>query len=145
MERTLTLDDGFFANHEGRAQGGSLTAHATATPTGAETHEVRVRLQGMVTVLCDRCLAPLTLPIDSDDTLSVRLGEEYDDDGDTLTAPRRTMRLPLEGVLRQLTELALPYRLCHPSGGCDPSMEGLLAQYATEEEDDTPTERTTQQ
>lgn len=144
-EQAFTLDDGFFANNEGRTQGGCLTAHATATPMGAETYEVRVQLKGTVAVPCDRCLAPLTLPIDTADTLSVRLGEEYDDDGDTLTAPRSTMRLPLAGVLRQLTELALPYRLCHPSGGCDPSMEGLLAQYATEEEDGTPTERTTQQ
>lgn len=143
-EQTLGLGDEFFARQEGRAQGGHLTAHATATPVGAEAYEVRVQLQGTVTVTCDRCLAPLNLHIDSNNTLRAQIGDEYADDGDTLTAPRRTMRLPLESILRQLTELALPYRLCHPAGACDPRMENLIARYATEK-DTTSTEETIQQ
>lgn len=128
-QATVPLVDDFFAQHEGRAQAGRLSAQVDCVPKGTEAYALRIRLKGDVTVTCDRCLSPLTLSLSTDDTLSVCIGDEDGDDGDTITVSRRTMRLPLAPALHQMVELALPYRLCHPAGQCDPSMERILAQH----------------
>lgn len=113
------LGEDFFARHEGLVHGGHGQAQATWKATGSGSWQLTLSVKATVTVSCDRCLADMQVDVAGEDTMPVKVGEAFDDDGETLTVDSRTLQLPVEHLLHELIELSLPYRLCHEAGGCD--------------------------
>lgn len=90
--------------------------------------------KGLMHIPCDRCLEPMEHHVDTDERLSVKYGEEYDDSTDgLLILPETQMSLDLAPILCDMLLLSIPMRHVHPEGGCDPTMSELLSAHTTEE------------
>ena len=95
---------------------------------------VDASVSGKVTVLCDRCLEELELPVDTGFRLSVKFGEsaETADAGDReiVMVPDGSQELDLSQFVYDYTCISLPMRRVHPEGGCNPE---ALKYLSTEE------------
>jgi len=126
---TYTLDDTFFQQIEGLVERGSVSVCVQAKQQRSGMWIFAVRSEGFVVVPCNRCLGDLKLRIDSTDTLQVRLGEKYDDDGEVITVPANEGRLDLSIPLYELIVLGLPMQWVHEPGECDPAMMRYISEH----------------
>ncbi len=87
---------------------------------------LRVRLEGSVTLVCQRCLLPFLYEIDSESEIQLAATEEElvawdEDEGEALLAESP---LDLHELLEDELLLALPYAPRHPEGVCAPGPAG---------------------
>lgn len=130
-ERTFDydLDDAFFAEIGGVIDRGQIRTHVDVSAKGREMWEFRIHSEGAVVVPCDRCLADLELRIDTTDTLHVRLGDTFDDDGEVITVPQQDGRLDLALPIYELIALSMPLKRVHEPGNCDPAMMARISEH----------------
>jgi uncharacterized metal-binding protein YceD (DUF177 family) len=102
--------------------------------------------KGVVTVLCDRCLDFLTLPLELKDFLVVNLvsqiDESFDNDENIWQLHEKAYELDLAHFLYETIELALPKQLIHfddenGNSTCNPEMLKKLAELAPKTEQQT--------
>jgi uncharacterized metal-binding protein YceD (DUF177 family) len=110
---------------------------------------LQFHFKGEITVLCDRCLDFLTLPLDFTDFLVVNLvsqvDESFENDDNIWQLHEKAYELDLTHFLYEAIELALPTRLIHPEDEkrnttCNPEMLQKLAELAPKEEQQNTTE-----
>ncbi len=103
-----------------------LLVEARAEKRGADV-DVDCRIAGSVTVVCDRCLSDLRIPVDLD--LALRFGPSGED-GDGREAVRMSPEseaVDLRQVVYDYVCLSIPLRRVHPDGECDPSVTSRLS------------------
>ncbi len=91
---------------------------------------VDCRLEGTLTVPCDRCLEDLTLPVCAEARLSVKFGAEPADVAENVAGEdREVVYLPDDGADMDLSQtiydyayLALPMQRIHEEGQCNPAV-----------------------
>ena len=127
------LDDGFFEAveapdiHRGKLNV-TLNVHH-----GAGVYELDFHTTGTVTVSCDLCLDEMEQPIETDNRIVARLGENYSEDDDLVTVPEDEGILDTAWFVYEFIELAVPIRHVHAPGMCNPAMTELLKRYVVEE------------
>lgn len=118
LTRTWELDDAFFgALDQQEIEHGQLTATLRVKKKAAG-YRLAIRATGTVEIPCDRCLGPMTQPIEAEDDIEVRLGETFDDDGDRITLPQDRPVLDVAWNLYETIALAIPITHIHPEGQC---------------------------
>lgn len=140
-ELRFNIDDGFFENIEEpkSVARGALDANVTITKVG-RSFELRMRIVGEVVVPCDICLKDMRQPIETDTTVTVRLGEEYSDEGDIITVDESDGTLDLAWMAYENIVLAMPMRHVHEESECDPDMLKLLSENSARHDDESETE-----
>lgn len=123
------LDDEFFA-----AVQGSEIEHGDADATlqvrrTSGAFELTFRFSGVLTLICDRCLEPMQQPIEGEQTMKVKLGSEYTDDGELVTIPYEDGTLSVAWNLYEFMALEIPLRHVHPDGECEASMAEAIDQH----------------
>jgi uncharacterized metal-binding protein YceD (DUF177 family) len=103
------------------------------------THvDLTIRIKGVVSVSCNRCLGMLLHTIDSENRLLIKFGKVYDDsDPDILTIPADEHSLDLKQYFYEYIVLALPIQIIHPddeegNSTCDPVMLSKLKEHAAD-------------
>lgn len=146
-EYLYELGDAFFAAHEAPAE---LQDWKVAIKLRFDRHPDFFRLHfdvgGTVTVPCDRCGDPFSLPLWDEFDLLVKLsGDEdahpEDDDADVAFIPRTETVLSVADWLYEFTLLSLPLQRIHPdrpdgTPGCNPQALRLLGEL-TDHADNT--------
>ncbi|MBR4534092.1 MAG: DUF177 domain-containing protein [Bacteroidaceae bacterium] len=118
LTRTWELDDTFFgALDEQEIEHGRLTATLRVIKKAAGFRLV-IHAIGNVEIPCDRCLGPMSQPIEAEDEIEVRLGETFEDDGDCITLPQDRPVLDVAWNLYETIALAIPIFHTHPDGEC---------------------------
>ena len=118
LTRTWHLDDSFFsALDEQEIEHGELTATLRVKKKAAG-YLLNIHATGTIEIPCDRCLGPMTQPIDAEDEIEVRLGETFEDDGDRITLPEDRPVLNVAWNLYETIALAIPIAHVHPNGEC---------------------------
>jgi len=79
----------------------------------SDAYELEFRLKGEVAVTCDRCLEPMSQPIDALNTLKVVMGDDYADDGDVVTIPEREGIINVAWNIYEFAALEIPMRHVH--------------------------------
>jgi uncharacterized metal-binding protein YceD (DUF177 family) len=116
-------DNDFFSAVQGpEIKAGSLDVALRVKQTSG-TFELEFQLKGEVEVTCDRCLEPMSQPIDALCTLRVKMGEEYADDGDVVTIPEREGIINVAWNIYEFAALQIPLRHVHPDCPSLTSME----------------------
>lgn len=96
-------------------------------------------IEGNVVVSCDRCLDDLTLPVNTDETLKVKLGSEYADDDEIVIVPEEEGYINIAWFIYEFVALSLPMKHVHAPGECNQAMAEALSRHlatnVTEEED----------
>ena len=99
-----------------------VNVEATVRKSGARKVEAVLRLQGTVTVPCDRCLEPLALPVDAQPSEVLTPGEAESD-------------LDLSQAVYDYICLSLPLQKVHPEGDCNPDTVRFLSHQEQQNEE----------
>lgn len=122
------LKDDFFQRMEGEILGGDVDCRVSVSG-GPSLFRLAIACEGEVKVTCDRCLAEMTSEVNSNDELSVKLGDTYSDEGDVVTVPAEEGILDIEHILYEYISLSLPIKHVHEPGMCDSAMMEVLHQH----------------
>ncbi len=120
----------FFADMENTdVRDAALTVHLTVTHRH-DAYDLVFKLSGTVTLLCDRCLDDLEIPIDTEYRLMVKYGEDYNDESDDLLIiPQSDNYLNVSYMIYDTAVLAIPIKHVHPLGKCNRQMSALLKRH----------------
>ncbi len=120
----LALNDTYFSSlDQDEIVGGNVVVKIRVKPAVGQIYAVKVEVEGEVTVLCDRCLDPLVIPVGVADEVKVKDGEEEDSDAwDMKYAEGCHSAYDLSWDVYEIIETSLPMQRVHPEGGCNADM-----------------------
>lgn len=125
-ENEYHLSDDFFSRDEAKELvGGDCLAKVKLLRKG-DNFSLWMQINGTVRCICDRCLDEVIIPMDCEETLSVRLARLASDDEDVVLVDPAEGELDLAWLLYELVEINLPIVIRHQEGECNPQMEELL-------------------
>lgn len=124
----LEIGDDFFADIDGLIQRGNIHTTIVCLSAGA-VFKFQIHSVGTVIVPCDRCLADLELRIETTDDLSVKMGDEYADEGDCVIVPESEGYIDLAQFIYEFIVLSMPIACCHEPGKCDDTMMQELSKH----------------
>ena len=135
------LDNQFFADIDApQIQKGELDVQLTVKK-GIGVFVLDFHTEGVVYVPCDRCLDDMEIPVDTDNTLKVKLGPEAsEEDDEFITVDELDGFINVAWYVYEFIALSLPIQHVHAPGECNESMIEALNKYlrtdSTEEDDD---------
>jgi len=94
--------------------------------------------EGSVTVDCDRCLEPFELPIEGQEKLFVKFGEEYAEESeDLIVIPFSEHQFNLAQLLYEYISLMIPFQRFHPEdengeSTCNPDFLSKLNEFKSD-------------
>lgn len=133
LEMDFDLDNVFFGDIDGEEfQKGAVKATVTVKKS-RDVYDFTFVLQGTVIVPCDRCLDDLEIEVSTENTLKVKLGDDYADDGDVVVVPEQDGDFNFAWYLYEFIVLALPMKRVHAPGKCNHEMTGKLKKHSAEE------------
>ena len=145
LELVYELDNNFFADIEGEEfQRGSVTANVEVRKN-RDIFDFTFTLNGKVIVACDRCLDDLDIEVKTENSLRIKFGDSFTDDGDTVVVPEIDGGVNIAWYLYEFIALALPMKRVHLPGKCNNEMTGKLKKhsYNSDEEYTEETEEST--
>lgn len=120
----------FFSNMESADVRDADIAVSLTLDHRNDIYDLTFKFHGSVTVLCDRCLDEMDLPIDTEYHIVVRYGDSYNDDSDEfLEIPDSENYLNVAYMLNDTVALAIPIKHVHPLGKCNRTMSALLKKH----------------
>ena len=124
------LDKQFFANMENTdVRDADINVRLTVDYNG-DVYALTFVVSGEVLLLCDRCLDDLHMPIDTRYEITVKYGDDYNDDSDTLLEiPDSDNFLNVAYMLYDTVVLAIPIKHVHPLGKCNRQMSAILKKH----------------
>ncbi|MBR3907053.1 MAG: DUF177 domain-containing protein [Bacteroidaceae bacterium] len=135
LEMEFDLDNAFFGDIEGEEfQKGTVKATVTVQKN-RDVYDFAFVLEGTVVVPCDRCLDDLEIEVSTENSLKVKLGDDYADEGDTVIVPEQDGDFNIAWYLYEFIVLALPMKRVHAPGKCNHEMTGKLKKHSVEESD----------
>ncbi len=124
------LDKQFFANMENTDIRDADITVAHSVVYNGEFYTLDFHFEGTVTVLCDRCLDDLELPIDTTYSIVVKYGDDYNDDSDeVLEIPQSDNYLNVAYMIYDTIVTAIPIKHVHPMGKCNRAMSAILKKH----------------
>ncbi len=128
------LADDFFSAVESTDIGSGLIDVELTVTKKAMFFEFFFHLHGKVQVICDRCLELMSLPIEEKRTFSVKLGDNYCDEGDDIIiASNQTEDINVAWLLYEMIALAVPIQHKHNDGECEKTMTAYLQKCLVDE------------
>ena len=124
------LDKQFFANMENTdVRDADINVRLTVDYNG-DVYALTFVVSGEVLLLCDRCLDEMQFPIDANYRLTVKYGDDYNDDSDeVLEIPSGDAGINVAYMLYDTVTLAIPIKHVHPMGKCNRAMSALLKKH----------------
>ena len=123
LQKSFTADVEFFQAFENEEIiGADVTVQCTASKRGQDIL-LDLSMEGVVTVVCDRCLENLDIPVSVNAALVSRTeegGEESADGREVLLHEVTDKELDLSQVVYDYICLSLPMQRVHPEGECNP-------------------------
>lgn len=115
--------------------------HATVAAEKRSSHiDLSIRIEGVVSISCDRCLGLILHPVDCTNRLLVKFARTHDEsDPDIITMPADEQELDMRQYFYEYILLALPIKRVHPddkkgNSTCDPEMLEKLKEHIVSEE-----------
>ncbi|MCM1109959.1 MAG: DUF177 domain-containing protein [Clostridium sp.] len=106
-----------------------LDVKLTITYKG-DTYLLDFRIDGEVTLICDRCLDDLHFPLEATYSIAVKYGDDYNDDNDDLLViPESDNTLNVAYMIYETVELHIPMKHVHPLGKCNRAMSSILKKH----------------
>ena len=101
--------------------------------------ELDFQIQGKVSVPCDRCLDDVEIPVETQNRLVVKFGDEYAEESDELiVVPEEEGVINLAWYMYEFIALAIPMKHVHEPGECNEAMASILQEHMaiSSDEDD---------
>ena len=124
------LDDAFFGALDGsQLEHGDLHVSVSIRKISG-FFELHFHTDGVVIVTCDRCLDDMQQNITADNDLTVKMGDTYSDDDDTVTIDENEGILDLSWFIYEFIMLAIPIKHVHAPGKCNSAMTQKLEELS---------------
>ncbi|MCL1867343.1 MAG: DUF177 domain-containing protein, partial [Paludibacter sp.] len=124
------LDDDFFKKIDSsEVERGNIKATVSAQRK-SQNFELKILLDGYVTIPCDRCLDDMQQAIKYCETLTVQLGEEFSEDSDVLIVPEADGYINLAWFFYEMILVNIPIKHVHPAGECNKTMQKKLKKHS---------------
>ena len=95
-----------------------------------EAYDMTFHIAGSVTLICDRCLDSLVMPMDTTYHVTVEYGDDYNDESDdVLIIPQGDNYLNTAYMIYDTVALAIPIKHVHPAGQCNRAMSAVLKKH----------------
>lgn len=135
------LDKKFFNNMENPdIHDADLDVKLTVTNKNG-LYRFEFAITGTITLICDRCLDSLIMPVDTTYSISVKYGEDYNDESDDLLIiPQSDPYLNVAYLIHDTVALTIPIKHVHPMGKCNRQMSAMLKKHRAHVPGDTDTE-----
>ena len=132
----FTLDDTYLEALDGAdVKKGSL--HVSVSIRKATGFfEFNFHTDGEIVIPCDRCLDDMTLPVDTDNCLIVKLGSVYSEEDDVIVVPENEGILDMAWFIYEFVALVIPIRHVHAPGKCNPAMTQALEELSSDRSSD---------
>ena len=128
--RDFDLNDDFFKALDGsQLEHGTLHVSVSIRKTSG-FFEFQFHTEGTVTVTCDRCLDDMEQSIETDNALTVKLGDTYSEDDDTVTIDENEGILDMAWYIYEFIMLAIPIKHVHAPGKCNSAMTQKLEELS---------------
>ena len=139
-EYEYQLDNQFFTDLDSlEIQKGKLNVSLKVRKTSG-IYQLDFHTEGAVIVTCDRCLDEMEQPIETSDTLKVKLGEEFAEIGDIVVVPEEDGYINVAWFVYEFIALNIPMKHVHAPGKCNKDMVHKLNKHlrtaGDEEEND---------
>ena len=118
-------DDFFKAVEATEVQRGHVEVRLTVHRSSG-VFELDFHLAGVLILPCDCCLEDMEQTIEADRRLKVKLGEEYDDDGEMVTVPYSEGKLDVAWHIYEFIALEIPLRHVHAECDGEETEEEIL-------------------
>lgn len=140
LDKTIELGDEFFqAAQSDEVKSGKIQLSISAHKSVSGLYEINFHAEGTVKVPCDICLDNMDQPINTDNRLLAKLGEEYSENDDTVTVDKDNAILDTSWFVYESIALDIPIKHVHAPGKCNPAMIKALEEHSaarsTEEEE----------
>lgn len=129
QEFAYHLDKQFFVNMESTdVHDADLDVKLTVVYKH-DLYSLAFHITGTVTLICDRCLDDMLLPVDETYDIAVKYGEDYDETDELLIIPESDQTLNVSYMIYDTVSLAIPLKHVHPAGKCNRAMSALLRKH----------------
>lgn len=96
----------------------------------ADIYQFDFHISGTITLICDRCLDDLIMPVDTTYGIAVKYGDDYNDDSDDLLIiPASDTNLNVAYMIHDTVALTIPIKHVHPLGKCNRQMSAVLKKH----------------
>ncbi len=136
-EYSFHLDNIFFKNIDGEEfHKGNVDVELTVKKT-SNTHEFNFNINGVIQILCDRCLDEMEFPISTQARLFVKFGKEFSEESDEIVIiPEDEGEINIAWFLYEFIALEIPMKHVHAPGKCNKAMSSKLKKHITRSADD---------
>ena len=101
-----------------------------------DVYDMTFKINGTVTLICDRCLDSLIQPIEATYHIMVKYGDSYNDESDELLViPQTDAALNVAYMIYDTVVLAIPMKHVHPLGKCNRAMSAMLRKHRAQPAD----------
>ena len=122
----IQLDSDFFANVEkSEILSGNVSCKAVLN-LREEDYQLTITVQGTVFVVCDRCLDPMPIEIDTSEEVT---DEGLPVTGEPITHNPSPITLDLSWLAYEIVSINIPLVHSHQAGGCNKQMDLLLQSH----------------
>lgn len=126
----FNLGDAYFESlDEDEIKRGSVSVSLNVRRT-ENYFELDFHTAGSVVIPCDLCLDDMDQPIETDDRLVVKFGEEYSEDDDLVTVEEGDGTLDLSWFVYEFIALNVPIKHVHAPGKCNAAMIKALEEHS---------------
>jgi uncharacterized metal-binding protein YceD (DUF177 family) len=139
---SFIVEDSFFSNFEkSEIKGGDINVDVTLfkKPTSIN---IKIKLKGVVSIICDRCLDAYKQDIKFEDLILVVLSNEtnFDTNEDFVTLDQNSGEINISQFIYEFAHFALPFTHYHPidkngNSTCNPEMLKILNDHSVKEPD----------
>ena len=135
-EYQYQLDNQFFLDLDApEVQKGRVDVTLKVRKTSG-VYQLDFHTEGMVVVVCDRCLDEMEQPIESDDRLRVKLGLEFSEEDDMVVVPEEDGYINVAWFIYEFIALSIPMKHVHAPGKCNKDMVSKLSKHLRVSGDD---------
>lgn len=125
------LDDTYFAKSEKFGEISGCVSVSVEISKQSSCTELIVELKGELCLACDRCLSRMSMSIDREQSMSLKL----DSNGNLLNTDELELSyedgvLDLEPLIYEEIMLAIPIKKVHDEGQCNPDMLQIFDKYS---------------
>jgi uncharacterized metal-binding protein YceD (DUF177 family) len=129
------LDNDYFkAIEASEMEQGDLNVTLSISKTDS-FFELLFHISGIVHIPCDLCLDDMEQPIETENRLMVKFGEDYSEEDDLVTIAENEGILDVSWFIYEFIELSIPIKHVHAPGKCNLAMMKVLEEHSVTRSD----------
>lgn len=124
------IDDHFFDTIDNSlVKKGKLNAVVEISQVTDDEFRMQLRIGGKVFLPCDLCLDEMEIPVNIEDEVKVKIGNEATETETHIIVPETECTLDVAPLIYDYIVLSVPIHHVHPEGQCNRNMAEQLKKY----------------